>query len=51
MQGGGDKCVIKDDKKEKLVFPELVSGRPLVLTQACMAVILYDSDRNVIQIY
>jgi len=37
----------KEDKKDPKGLPASVDGRPLVLTQACMIVILYDSSRDV----
>jgi hypothetical protein len=49
-QGGGEGRQ-EEDKKEKLVLPECADDRPLVLTQACLAVILYAADRNVILRY
>jgi hypothetical protein len=37
----------KEEKKDSKGLPATAGGKPLVLTQACMVVILYDSDRNV----
>jgi hypothetical protein len=37
----------KEEKKDSKGLPATADGKPLVLTQACMVVILYDSDRNV----